>query len=381
MPRCACEPVRWKDRSAYRLTNGSVELTTLPGGGHIADFRLRGSSINTIWESPWPTIEPQRYSPSEHSALYGDGPAGRMLCAYTGHALALGYFGMPNAEEERRGLPLHGEAVAAEWRISESQADADCAKLTLEVESSSYSLRLRRTFTLSLDSSVVRIDESVSNDGDRAIDFQWVQHAAFGEPLFASGESSLILPATRGVTWPLDYEDRAMLGNNAEFTWPNAPTLYGGPLDLSQPFTTYRSGFVAAVLLDDRPQTFVAVHNRRLSLITGYAFERRRFPWVALWEENHARANPPWSGKTRVRGVEFGNSPMPLGLEWAKQNPTLLGTPTFSALTAGERIDTTYNLFVSPVDANWKIIEDVRIHGDKLIITEAETRELELKLS
>jgi hypothetical protein len=304
-----------------------------------------------------------------------------MLSGYSGHALALGYFGMPSREEEQRGLPLHGELVASEWRVIESSATADCAKLTLEVESPSYSLGLQRTFTLAQNSSVIRIQESVTNCGGCAIDFQWVQHAAFGEPLFASGESSLFLPARPGVTWPLGYENRALLASNSEFTYPHAPTTTGRTLDLSQPFITPGSGFVAAVLLDDRPQAFVAVHNRLLSLVAGYCFDRHRFPWVAVWEENDARKNPPWNGRTRVRGMEFGNSPMPLGLEWAKQNPTLFGAPTFATIEAGTRIGTTYYLFVTSVDANWRAIENVRTDASSLIISESEGCELALKLS
>src|ERR1019366_5357100 len=113
MPRCAADPVEWKNRRAYRISNGAVELTVLVGGGHIADFRLCGSPINTIWEAPWPTIEPQTFSLIEHGPLYGDGAAARMLCGYTGHALALGYFGMPSSSEAAQGLPLHGEAVGS----------------------------------------------------------------------------------------------------------------------------------------------------------------------------------------------------------------------------------------------------------------------------
>ena len=144
MSRCAVDLVPWNDRRAYRLSNANVELTALVGGGHIADFRLRGSSINVLWESPWPTIEPQTFSSREHAAIYGDGPVGRFLCGYTGHALALGYFGMPSSEEAERGMGLHGEAANSEWKVVSAVADDDSATLVMEVTLPVYRLHFRR---------------------------------------------------------------------------------------------------------------------------------------------------------------------------------------------------------------------------------------------
>ena len=113
MSSCSCRPVEWDQRRGYQLSNGTVELTLLTGGGHIADFRLSGTSTNVIWEAPWHTIEPQSFSDDDIS-LYGDRAIGRFLSGYTGHALVLGYFGMPSPEEVAQGLPLHGEAASAE---------------------------------------------------------------------------------------------------------------------------------------------------------------------------------------------------------------------------------------------------------------------------
>jgi hypothetical protein len=382
MPTCACEPVRWKNRSARCLTNGIVTLTTLLGGGHIADFRLCDSDVNVVWESPWPIIEPQSFSPAEHAAIYGDGAAARMLSGYTGHALVLGYFGMPSAEEQQRGLPLHGEPTTREWRVLGSRSRSDAASLTLEVDSPAYSLRFRRTLTLSAGCQAIRVEENVTNYGRASVAFQWVQHAAFGEPLLARHESSLVLRGSRCVTWPLGYEDGPLLADNADFAWPFAPAGDGGTVDLSKPFSVPHTGFVAAALLDPASaQSFVLVHNRRLGLIAGYSFERQRFPWVTLWEENHARVMPPWNGGTRVRGVEFGNSPMPLGLEWAKQNPTLFGAPTFSRIESGETVGATYHLFMARAESAWRDIADVRLREHELVISDRGGREIVLRTS
>ncbi len=151
MPRREADVVEWKNRRGYRLSNGEVELTVLAGGGHIADFRLCGSPFNFLWEAPWQTIEPQMFSPHQHAALYGDAPVGNFLSGFTGHALALGYFGMPSAAEAAQGLALHGEASSSEWGI----APGDCndgndfyVSLALEVALPVSKLHFRREIAL-----------------------------------------------------------------------------------------------------------------------------------------------------------------------------------------------------------------------------------------
>jgi hypothetical protein len=368
MPRCAADAVRWKNRHAYRLSNGAVELTVLLGGGHIADFRLCGSPINTLWEAPWQTIEPQSFSSHEHAALYGDDPVGKFLCGYTGHALALGYFGMPSAVEAAHGLALHGEAASSEWRVVSAENGDRRAFLVLEVALPVYRLHFQRKIHLCADALTVSIEEVIANRNDNELEFQWIEHAAFGEPLFTNSEASLFTSGTLGVTWPLGYEGHELLSNGAEFQWPHAQSTDGEAIDLSQAFVRDRTGFLAALLTDpDRENAFAVVHNRRHALVAGYSFDRARFPWIALWEENRARAYPPWNGRTRVRGVEFGTSPMPLGLDHARKIRTLFGTPVLTSIGGNSRLETQYQLFLSPVPAEWTRIKDVG-HSDNAVV-------------
>ena len=369
MSRCTVDLVLWNDRRAYRLSNTNVELTMLVGGGHIADFRLCGSPINVLWESPWPTIEPQTFSSREHSAFYGDGPIGRFLCGYTGHGLALGYFGMPSAEEAERGMGLHGEAANSEWKVASAVADDDSATLAMEVTLPIYRLRFRRQVSLPRDTFTASIKETVTNLNDREVEFQWVQHAAFGEPFFANGEATLFVSGRRGVTWPAGYEGHEVLASDVEFQWPYARSIDGDPIDLSQPFVRDGTGFVAALLLNsDRGNAFIAVHNRRLQLVAGYSFDPTIFPWIALWEENRARANSPWNKRTRVRGVEFGTSPMPLGLAQAREMRRLFDTPVLCSIPANASLQTQYELFIHPAPDRWSQIKDVRQTEHTLVI-------------
>jgi hypothetical protein len=380
MSRCAPEAVRWKDRQAYRLSNANVELTVLVGGGHVADFRLGGSPVNVLWESPWPTIEPQTFSTREHAAVYGDGPVGRFLCGYTGHALALGSFGMPSSEEAQRGMGLHGEAANSEWKVVAAVADDDSATLVMEVILPVYRLHFRREISLAREAFSACFTEIVTNLSGDAVDFQWVQHAAFGEPFFANGEATLLVSGTRGVTWPAGYEGCELLASAVEYQWPYAPSLDGGSANLSQPFVRDGTGFVAALLADsDRENAFVAVHNRRQQLLAGYCFDRKSFPWIVLWEENRARAYAPWNKRTRVRGVEFGTSPMPLGLAHAREMRRLFDTPVLASIPGKSRLQAQYDLFLHPVPRQWSQIKDVRQTAQTLVVRGDSDEEITLQ--
>src|SRR5271156_4887547 len=369
MSRSAADAVLWKNRRAYRLSNGVVELMVLLGGGHIADFRLCGSPVNALWESPWPTIEPQTFSSLEHAALYGDGPIGKFLCGYTGHALALGCFGLPSPAEAEQGLALHGEAAIADWKILSATAEGDSATLVMEVPLPVQGLRFRREISLCVDTYIASIAERVTNLGGRVAEFQWVEHAAFGEPMFTHGEAALFVSGTRGLTLPAGYEGHELLANGVEYRWPHAPSADAGLIDLSQPFVKHGTGFVAAVLTDaGRESAFVAVHNRSKQLVAGYCFDRTIFPWIVLWEENCAREGAPWNKRTRARGVEFGTSPLPLGLAQAREMRNLFGTPVLASIPGNSRLRAQYDLFLHPVPWGWTLIKDVRRLDAALVV-------------
>jgi hypothetical protein len=381
MRHCDSHPVEWKKRAGHRLSNDVVELTMLTGGGHIVDFRLCGSPINLIWEAPWQTIDPQNFS-SKHEALYGQGAVGQLLSGYSGHALVLGYFGMPSDAEVAQGLSLHGEAASAAWKLISLTSSVDEASLTMEVELPAYKLHCRRTITLRAAASSAAITETVTNLSDAPLDFQWVQHATFGPPLFAKDNAELFIPAAQAISWPLGYEGMALVADNAEFTWPNAPTPSGTLVNLARPFQREKTGFVVSVLTDPtRNDAYAAVLNRRLGLVAGYHFDRTRFPWIALWEENRARDYAPWEGITQVRGVEFGTSPMPLGLEQAQNTGTLFNTPVLTSISPGAEISTTYEIFATEVPKHHETISDVLHAADDLVIRFGDSGDCRVKSS
>jgi hypothetical protein len=132
-----CLKTKWQGREAYRLCNDLVELITLTGGGHIAEFRFARQSglptLNPLWIPNWKTIEPYRYRPKLHAARYGPPTTGKLISGIVGHNPCLDYFGPPSDEEAAQGLSIHGEAPSAQWRKAQAHVTSRRMALTLAV--------------------------------------------------------------------------------------------------------------------------------------------------------------------------------------------------------------------------------------------------------
>jgi hypothetical protein len=388
VPRPASTKTKWRDRPAFCLNNRVVQLTTLTGGGHIADFRLLDPtvrSVNTLWEAPWPTMDPDNFrssDPRKNVRKYGPTPVGKFLAAFTGHAVCVDYFGGPSEAEAAQGLALHGEAANSSWKLLELKQSSEEARLSLGVRLPAAGLRFRRELRLRRNESVVYVEEQVTNERAQDHFFHWTQHVTLGLPLLHPDESMIALPGTRAVTWPHGYEGVSLVRDNQEFIWPEAPAIDGGTVNLARPFARDGKGFVVAVLLDpQRELGFVAALNWQLGLLLGYCFHRSDFPWIAIWEENVARAGSPWDGKTRARGLEFGSTPMPIGKEETFARGSLFNTATFRRIPAKSELRAPYVAFLSKVSSGWRSIRDIRVGPDRIVVTEERGEQLELQAS
>jgi hypothetical protein len=373
--------IEWRGRPAIRLSNGVVELTALGGGGHIAEFCFAGNAArprtNVMWESPWEGAAPGTAKARRLAAKYGPKGVGEFLASYTGHALCLDYFGMPSTEEVQRGMPLHGEAASANWRAIQRASPRAAASAAWRVELRSAELVFEREIELRQSESVAVFRESVTNRRKADHYFHWVQHAAFGVPLLDRECSQVFISGTRAKTWPLGYEGKSLVAADREFQWPHAPRENGGEADLSIPFQEPETGFVASVLVDaERDIQFVTALNWRLGLLVGYVFHGKDFPWVAVWEENCARGYAPWNGKTRVRGMEFGSTPMPIGKDATFLQGKLFDTSCWKRIPAKGTELAVYAAFLSEVPKSWRRVRDIRIAKNGLVITGGDSGEM-----
>lgn len=368
-----CTRTKWREREAYVLRNDLVQLVTLLGGGHLAEFRYLESSgrptLNPLWVPPWKTIEPYRYRPAIHAAQYGPPATGRMIAGISGHNLCLDYFGGPSDEEAAQGLSIHGEAPSAKWRKTKVGSSARETSLTLAADLPVAGLQFHREIRLRKGESVLYLKETVINQRKADHFFHWTQHVTLGPPFLARDASRITIPATRGRTFPHGYGGKALLASGQDFQWPFAPAESGGRVDLTQPFTQEGLGYVASALLDpQREIEFIAALNQPHRLLVAYCFRREDFPWVAVWEENKARTESPWDGKCQSRGLEFGSTPSPVGRREAFAVAPLFGAPTFSMVPARGQKAVQYLSFLAQVPEDFAELRDIRLAKGEILI-------------
>jgi hypothetical protein len=368
----------WRNREAYTVSNGCIQLVTLLGGGHIAELRhtdahlADANSVSPLWIPPWQTIEPYSYRARRDQACYGSITEGKLLSGLAGHSICLDYFGSPSAEESGQGLSQHGEAPSSRWipatrRITDSEAT-----LMLETRLPVSRLQFQREITLRPGEPVVYFRETVANMAKADHFFHWTQHVTLGPPFLAPEEVIVSIPGTKGMTFPHGYDEgKAALQDGKVFEWPDAPRRPEGIADLTRPLSQPGLGYVAGVLLDPQVEWgFIAAVNQRLGLLLAYCFRRADFPWVALWEENKAIQAVPWNGETVALGLEFSTTPLPVS---RRENFTM-GGPLFNVPTVAcvpSRRDKTvqYMALLTKVPVDFGRVRSIAPRGGEMLVT------------
>lgn len=337
--------VRFRNRRAATIENDVLRVTVLHEGGHIAEITDKASGVSPLWIPHWPSIEPSSYDPQRHPE-YGSGAESSLLAGIMGHNLCLDIFGGPSDEEARAGMPVHGEVSTASFDVSLDGA----TEISMAAVLPAAQLRVERL--LRLEQRVLRVNESVENlaAADRPVG--WTQHVTLGPPFLENGTTELRVSATRSKVFEGPFGPADYLVPGAEFEWPNAPRVDGGVANLGKVADVARSSAYTAQLMDpSRDDAFFVAFSSTLQLAFGCGWRRADFPWLGIWEENHARTAAPWNGRTLTRGMEFGASPFPESRREMIERGRMFETPAFRWIPARRRVEVEYYAFLRPARA------------------------------
>ena len=257
-----------------------------------------------------------------------------------GHNLCLDIFGAPSAQEHEAGIWVHGEGSVVPYEIESSGT-----RLTATAHLPLAMLNFERRVELA-SGGFLQIHETVTNLTAMDRPIAWTQHVTLGPPFLQPGITRLVVPARRSKVYPTALGPNQHYVASAEFEWPHAPNTGGGITDLDTfPDFERSTGVTAHAVDDDRDQAYFLTWEPASRLAFGYVWKRADFPWISLWEENRARANPPWNGQTITRGVEFGASPFAEGRRATIERGSLFGVPTYRWLPARASVTVDYMAF------------------------------------
>ena len=357
---------KYGGRRVWVLKNNKIEVLIAPGGGHIASAKLasgRGANLNPFWQPHWKSIEPEEWKASLQE--YGDPPEARLLASILGHNICLDFFGSVSPAESAAGITVHGEAPIQTWKelnITESS-------LSYNATLPKAQLKVSRQATLTPNSSVLWIVESVENLGDFDRPFGWQQHPTMGRPFLERGESFFDASATWCKVGPESFSKGNRLKSGAEFQWPNAPGIDGKTVNLREwPQGEKSSDFVTTLMDPSREWAFFTGINRSKGLLVGYIWPRKEWPWLGIWEENLFRSAKPWQEREVTRGLEFGTTAFPDSRRAAIEMGHLNGVQTYRWISAREKQTIGYGLFLASIPEGTTGVSDVQMTEDSIMI-------------
>lgn len=348
-------------RSGWLLDNDALALFLMSGGGHIADLRLKGlSGINPFWVPPWKSMEPWKYRPRD-AKRYGI----KLLACIYGHNLCLSAFGEPSPEEEKCGLTCHYEAPVGRWSLIRKKIGKRGLYFEYGCDLPAAQMQFVRAVSMQSGANIIKIRETIQNLAQRDVPFTICQHVAFGPPFLEPKVTAFDASATRGHTFPGKFGDPQRLKIDKDYHWPYGPGAKrkvdhaSGVVNLRF-MGKEKSGDFHANLMDlKKEHAWFSAVNPRLGLLVAYVWRRADYPWLGVWEENCSRKQPPWNGKTLARGMEFANTPFPIGLRKAVDMGKFQGQRAYAWLPARGKVVHNYSLMALQVDQNCAGVEEI----------------------
>ncbi len=271
---------RLDDLRTVILENELLRVTVLADqGSDIFELIYKPRDIDLLWHSPQGVRRRANFVPSTHNSR-------PFFDYYEGGWQEL--FPHASAPTQYAGTELgfHGEVWGLPWDHQILADGPDQVSARFWVRTARTPFYLERTMTLRANDPVLRIKETVVNEGRRPLEFMWGHHPAFGPPFL-----------DRGCV--LDAPARRIQVGDELHPWP----VDRGGKDHSR-LVPETSDQEIMKYLHDLRQGWVALTNPGMNLGVGLVFDPAVFGCVWLWHEFEYTKDYPWWGRAYVLGLE-----------------------------------------------------------------------------
>lgn len=287
-----------------------------------------------------------------------------------GHFVCVDGFGPVSAEERAAGLPGHGEAHRVSWEMRSAEKKDGTLTVRFTATLPLVQETFRRTIRMVDGERVIYIESELESllGFDRPVN--WAEHATIGGPFLEQGKTVTEMSAIRAMTRSHASEateppERHQLADFKEFTWPMAPTLDGGLLDMRiAPVITPIMDQTTSLMDPSRRLVFVTAFHPVKKAVFGYVFRREEYPWTQIWDSY------PGAPRRSSRGLEFSTQPFDLTRREVIQTNSLFDTPTYRWLPAKSTIGSSFVMFYTRTPDGFTRVEDVVLADGTLTITD-----------
>jgi Domain of unknown function (DUF4432) len=284
------------------LENEELKVKVVPEkGSDIVEIIYKKRELNLLYESP---IGFRRFG--SVSPPIGTGDSSFMDFYEGGWQDILPNPGLTSSNKGAS-WGMHGESSLIPWRATVAD-EGDSARLKVSTSLMRYPLRIEKTVALAEGSSVLKIDEVVTNLSEQDIEFAWVQHIVFGRPIVGPGMS---VDMRAGACTAGAYK-QTRLKPEMEFQWPNAPASDGSTIDMSG--APPRGARFEDNLFVTMKEPWYAIRNSQTGLTVGVSWDLNVLPSLWFWLNNGA-LDYPWWGRSYNLGLEPSSSVTELGMK------------------------------------------------------------------
>jgi len=236
-----------------------------------------------------------------------------------------------------------------EW--GEDPQKADSLKVTLTAHLSATMLEVRRCFKIVNSSAVIRVEETIKSlvGFERALGR--AEHVTIGNAFLKDG-AVFHTNADKGHTLDEESGPHGAYARNESFDYPQVPSKGS---DVAKDWRHYphagmdkSEGLLTLRIEPSCKWGWFTAQNTKRRLV--YVWDRAAFPWLVTWEENGARTDKPWNGRTLTRGLEFSSYAFPSSRRENVRLGSLHDTPTFEWLDAFEERTTEFFILYQEVE-------------------------------
>jgi len=302
------------------MNNGQLAIAVLPTRG-MGIWKAEFRGIPVEWKSPVRLpVHPGFVNLKERNGLGWLNGFNELMCR-----CGLSYHGPPGVDQIHDGsgnvvseaeLTLHGRIANLPAHRVVAQADAETGTLSVTGtidESSLFGpvLRLESTVSTQADSSVLTIQDRVTNLGGQPTEFELLYHTNFGRPFLGEG-SQIVAPV--GEIAPRDAHSASGLE-----CWQSYPAPCAGVTE---------EAFFLDLQADSSGQTGVLLRNAAGDRGVTLIWQKSQLPCFTLWK------NPQAEADGYVTGLEPGTS-LPNLKSFERQQGRLITLPPGGSYESG----------------------------------------------
>ncbi|MFZ0593346.1 MAG: aldose 1-epimerase [Bryobacteraceae bacterium] len=300
---CRIDEFLWRGHRLIVMENQLLRIGVLASkGADIIEFRYKPQDLDVLWHAPQPYLPPGEEIPTVSRAQ------GNFLDYYPGVWQEVAPNAGPATSYENAQLGQHGEVALLPWDfrvIEDSEARIEAEFL---VETLRTPFRLSRRISLASGSSVLNLEEQMTNLGEQRLPYQWGHHCVFGPPFLEEG-CQLIMPPCDVVEPEYSRGLQRRFALNRPGKYPELETVSGAPgrVDLVLP----KSARCEDVLLFNKfAQPRCTLRNPYRQIEIRMKWDGTAFPYVWCWQVYGGAWGYPFYGRTYNLAIEPFNCPI-----------------------------------------------------------------------